>query len=125
MSMNAPQDRTALAPVRGILRPAPVRRYIARPDLFPAAMPQPGSPHSLAWLQAALTLTLTALVATGFAVEIEDWSAVSGVTFGLITLTTASLSLGATTALIGLMAPHRCRFAQCPVRSPPGVQPCC
>ena len=78
-------------------------------------MPAASPVNSLAWLQAALTLTLTAIVATCFAAAIEDWTVVNGFAFALITLTTATLALGATTALIGLMAPETA-----PLRPLPG-----
>ncbi len=57
-------------------------------------------------------------MATGFAAAIDDWTLASGLAFVLMTLTTLTLALGATTALIGLMAPQ-----QTPFRAAPGWAP--
>ncbi|WP_222435201.1 glucans biosynthesis glucosyltransferase MdoH [Puniceibacterium confluentis] len=108
----------APTPLRAVLPPVPLRRRSQRSVLVPSSYPHPGQGHSLAWLQAALTLTLTLLVATGFAAAIDDWTLASGLAFVLMTLTTLTLALGATTALIGLMAPR-----QTPFRAAPGWAP--
>ncbi len=118
MNMQVPQNRTAATPVRAMLQPAPLRRFPSRPLPTSVPTPQPMQAPTLAWLQAALTLTLTALVVTGFATAIDDWTLASGFALLLMTLTTATLSLGATTALIGLMAPP-----QVPFRPQPGWTP--
>ncbi|ETX27935.1 hypothetical protein RISW2_10725 [Roseivivax isoporae LMG 25204] len=56
---------------------------------------------------AALTFTLTALVAAGFAAVVTAWTFWSVLALALVTLTSAALSLGAATAVTGLVFPAR------------------
>ncbi|SNR50273.1 glucans biosynthesis glucosyltransferase MdoH [Puniceibacterium sediminis] len=118
MSIHVLPGQIAAAPVRAVLRPAPLRRFLARPVLNAPTLSQAGDSYWLAWLQAAMTLTLTMMIAAGFAAAIDEWTLASGTALALLTLTAATLSLGATTALIGLLA-----SPMATVRPLPGWQP--
>ncbi len=120
MSMHVPQGRSVVAPARAPQQPPPLRRIPARTVPASVLLPQAARFRSLAWLQAALTLTLTALVVTGFVAAIDEWTMAGSVALVLMTLTTAALALGATTALIGLMAPRHVPFRLQPGWTPTG-----
>ncbi|SLN24373.1 Glucans biosynthesis glucosyltransferase H [Roseivivax jejudonensis] len=88
MTAHIPQSR--FAPAEVVTRPQPGTAPTDRRPL---------------WTVIALTAALTGLIMAGYVLTIGTWTVWAVVAMALITLTTLTLSLGAATAVVGLIFP--------------------